>query len=500
VNPIRTPRPFDFALFLILYFLGAKLGIWLTVMPGGMAILWPPIGLLLAALIRFQGRGFAPFVLLAIAAEVAAFVPPFSLAEAVLFSLIHVLEAAIAFVLLDRWGFNPRFDAIEDVMKFVLAGPVIAAIASSFFGVLVYSRFRSGVTGYFEFLRIFWFGDGLGIMIFTPLLLNLWFHVGDEKPPTAVLRPYDYVVGLGTLAAVGLLSASRNGVLFGIDISPVILLPFVIFAAARFKLRWVSLTVVVTAFLVVGLMTGGRRPFGNLPPRDAVFQAQEFIFLTSLIALGLSALLSQLQDKQNELEITNQSLNDLNLTLEARVGQRTAELKTLNEQLAHLALTDALTALPNRRSFFELANREIDRCKRHGRQMALAMLDIDHFKRINDRYGHQAGDGVLQQVAVLVRGAIRASDTVARYGGEEFVLLMPETDLKGAAELVEQLRQVLRSGEIQTGREIVRITGSFGVTALSERDDDLDRLLRRADKALYAAKAGGRDRTVTVPV
>jgi diguanylate cyclase (GGDEF)-like protein len=500
VNPIRTPRPFDFVLFLLLCFLGAKLGVWLTVMPRGMAILWPPIGLLLAALIRFQGRGFAPFVPLTVAAEVAAYVPTFSVAEGFLFSLIHVLEAAIAFVLLIRWRFNPRFVVIEDVPKFVLAGPVIGAVAAAFFGALIYGRFRGGLTVYFELLRIWWFGDGLGLMIFTPLMLSLWFHAGEGKPPAAVLRPYDYVVGLGALAAVGLLAASRNGVLFGIDVSPVILLPFVIFAAARFDPRWVSLAVAASAFLIVGLMTGGRRPFGHLPPRDAVLQAQEFIFLMSLIALGLATLLLQLQDKQNELETTNQSLNELNRTLEARVGQRTSELKTLNKQLAHLALTDALTALPNRRAFFELANREIDRCKRHGRQMALAMLDIDHFKLINDRYGHLVGDGVLQQVAVLIRGAIRASDTVARYGGEEFVLLMPETDLKGAVELVEQLRQVLRSGELQTGRDIVRVTGSFGVTALSGRDDDLDPLLQRADKALYAAKAGGRDRTVTVAV
>ena len=500
MNSIRNPRPLDFALYLLLYFLGAKLGVWLTVMPGGIAILWPPIGLLLAVLIRFQGRGFAPFVLLAIAAEVVAFVPTFSLLEAFSFGLIHALEAAIAFVLLFRWSFNPGFAAIEDVPKFVLAGPVIGAIAAAFFASLILNRHANPVSARFELLRIWWFGDGLGLMIFTPLLLNHWFHAGDKKLPTAVLRPYDYLVGVGALAAVGLLSASQNGVLYGIDIGPVILLPFVIFAAARFKPRWVSLTVAASAFLIVGLMTWGRNPFGNIAPRDAVFQAQEYIFLMSLIALGLAALLSQLQDKQDELETTNQSLNDLNLTLEARVGERTSALESLNEKLAHLALTDALTSLPNRRAFFELAAREIDRCKRHGHHMALAMLDIDHFKLINDRFGHQVGDKVLQQVAMRVRSTIRASDTVARYGGEEFVFLMPETDLKGAVELVEQLRQVLRSGEIETGRDIIRITGSFGVTSLSDRDDDLDRLLRRADKALYAAKAGGRDRTVTVQV
>lgn len=488
----RLPRFRDFFLVPILYYLGAKLGVWLTVMPEGTAILWPPNSVLLTVLLVFQGRGLVPFAALAIAAEVAADVPTFTVIEAVLFGLTNVAEATLAFWLLRRLHFDRRFAALEDLPKFVVAGPLVGASVAAAFGALIYSYFRGGETGYLEFLRVWWFGDALGLMIFTPALLGLWSTAGDGPRPTA-LRPLDGFVGLIGLAAMGALAASRDGMLLGVHIIPLILLPFVIFAAARLEIRWAALVAATAALVVVTMVSSGRNPFGNWPPRDTVMRAQEFIFLMSLMALGLSGLLSQLRAKQGEIELANQRLQELNQALEARVGERTTELQTLNAQLEQLALTDGLTGLPNRRAFVDVARREFARSQRHRRPLAVAMCDLDHFKSVNDHYGHQVGDAVLQRFVAVTTGMIRASVTMARYGGEEFVFLVPETMLSGAVTLMERIRQALRAEAIDIGQGTIRITASFGVAMLMADDKDLDQLLGRADRALYEAKAGGRD-------
>jgi two-component system, cell cycle response regulator len=234
--------------------------------------------------------------------------------------------------------------------------------------------------------------------------------------------------------------------------------------------------VALAAVTLAAAVTRGRPPFGSLPPRDAVILAQEFIFIMSLVALGLSALLAQQRALQEQLEM--------------RVAERTAELQRANEAHAELATHDELTGLYNRRGLFELAQREFARARRTGRGLALVMADLDHFKEVNDRYGHLAGDEVLKRCAAAHAKLARASDLCGRFGGEEFLLLAPETDLEGAIALAERVRQSLR--EMDEGG--IAVTASFGVTVMRDSDRSLDDVLKRADDALYRAKAGGRDR------
>lgn len=495
----RTPRIIDFVLLPLLYYAGAKLGVSMTVMPEGMAILWPPNSALLAAFIAFQGRGYAAFAALAIGAEVAADLPHFGLVEAVLFGLTNVVEATIAFLLLARWRFDPRFTTLADLPKLVLAGPCIGALAAAFFGAAIYTYFRGAETEYLEFLRIWWFGDALGLMIFTPLLLSVWPYGRDEnRAPPVALRSSDALVGLAAVGILGVLLASREGSFSGVHVGPVLLLPFVIFVAARFGTRWAAVATVSAAMVVIVMATSGRGIYGNLPPRDMVVQVQEFILIMSLMALGLSALLTQLRTKQRELESSNRRLDDLNRTLEARVEERTAALQALNAQLENLALTDPLTGLLNRRAFLDLVTREIAHSHRQHRPLAILLADLDHFKSVNDRYGHPAGDSVLQQSAAITKAVIRASDTLVRYGGEEFLILAPDTDQVGALDLAERIRQALRSAALETGRGVINITASFGVTVLCDDDMHPEQLVQRADQALYAAKQQGRDRVVAM--
>jgi diguanylate cyclase (GGDEF)-like protein len=158
---------------------------------------------------------------------------------------------------------------------------------------------------------------------------------------------------------------------------------------------------------------------------------------------------------------------------------------------------DPLTQLRNRRAFDEIFADELNRFERYGRNVALMMLDIDHFKNVNDRYGHEAGDEVLRRVARLLTGSVRDTDTAARFGGEEFVMLLPETDLAAASDVAERIRAGVAALEIDWRGARIPVRISIGVSAVPERLLHPRDLIASADAALYQAKAAGRDRVVT---
>lgn len=168
-------------------------------------------------------------------------------------------------------------------------------------------------------------------------------------------------------------------------------------------------------------------------------------------------------------------------------------------QLERLANTDALTHLSNRRDFYQKAQQEIARCRRSGGSFSVLMLDVDHFKTVNDRFGHAAGDEVLRQLARQLQDTLRTVDTPARLGGEEFAVLMPESPLDGAQWLAERVRQQLAAVSVpRDGSEPIRFTVSIGV-AQWQREEDIDATLHRADNALYQAKETGRNRVCVSP-
>ncbi len=170
--------------------------------------------------------------------------------------------------------------------------------------------------------------------------------------------------------------------------------------------------------------------------------------------------------------------------------------KQLRKLMEHLAYTDDLTELNNRRNFFSLARVEMRKSKRHNRPLSLAALDLDHFKSINDTYGHKAGDITLRQVAKLLKAHCREEDIVARIGGEEFAILFPESSLESARQSVERLREQIEALTIEFDKHSFSLTISAGLTQMAEGDSTIDETLARADKALYDAKEGGRNRVV----
>jgi diguanylate cyclase (GGDEF)-like protein len=167
--------------------------------------------------------------------------------------------------------------------------------------------------------------------------------------------------------------------------------------------------------------------------------------------------------------------------------------------LADLARRDALTGLANRRAFEESLRRELFRARRSGGALAVVVLDLDHFKRVNDSHGHQTGDRVLVEVAARAERALRAEDLLARTGGEEFTALLPGATLEAAAEVAERVRRAVAEEEIAVPGGALRATVSLGCAALSAEERDAAALIARADARLYDAKRAGRNRVAWAP-
>ena len=169
------------------------------------------------------------------------------------------------------------------------------------------------------------------------------------------------------------------------------------------------------------------------------------------------------------------------------------ELFALRQELEQATRTDELTGLYNRRAFFEFADIGLANARRHGRPLSLMIIDIDHFKRINDLFGHPVGDRVLEDVAARMSSAIRDVDRLARIGGEEFAVLLPETDIEQALDIGSRIRLALQPIPLQGGAS-VKPTVSIGLATLHPEDQSIHNLYQRADEALYRAKASGRDK------
>jgi diguanylate cyclase (GGDEF)-like protein len=224
----------------------------------------------------------------------------------------------------------------------------------------------------------------------------------------------------------------------------------------------------------------------------------EFSVAFNDMVTRLDESLRQIKEKEAELTRVNQELRQ-----EVELRRRTEEsLRQSEELFRQLAVTDPLTGIHNRRYFYQLAKLELERSCRYHHSLAVAMFDVDHFKRVNDHYGHTIGDQVLQSLAGLVRNCLRSNDIFARYGGEEFIMLLPETDLQAASVLADRVRRQVAEKPLVIEPNQITITISVGCSAIDHcvqprfpQPKTLDLLIDCADKALYQAKRAGRNRT-----
>jgi diguanylate cyclase (GGDEF)-like protein len=181
------------------------------------------------------------------------------------------------------------------------------------------------------------------------------------------------------------------------------------------------------------------------------------------------------------------------------IRQLFVDMQHQEAQLDALARTDVLTGLPNRREILECLQAELERSARSGHPVSVLMLDVDHFKQVNDTYGHAAGDHVLQALAGAAHDSLRRIDSCGRIGGEEFLVLLPETDIDEASATAERLRLAIAEAKIIAEQHALQVTVSIGVATHRPADPmpTPELLLQRADRGLYAAKKGGRNRVVS---
>lgn len=368
---------------------------------------------------------------------------------------------------LNPWTLRFRERAVESTFsRHQEVDPVFLGRLALGAGLIFYSVF--GIVDYLDhpqgYLELWRIRFGFGFPLITACLLG-----------TLLTRRHwiNDVLLFITIQGVGL---SLIGMIWwgpGDAIGPylsgfIVLLVYNFFA---FRLRFLIAT--VSGAMLIGLFLVGHfiKPYGS----GVVILSGAIFLLVTFLPLQFSAVLTELFMRRNYVQ---------------------------SARLDELARTDPLTGMPNRRAFMEELQSAIARSKRYGHRFSLALMDLDHFKRINDQYGHGVGDELLCQMHERVQPVLRSSDRLARLGGEEFAILLPETDARGAGETAERIRRSLAEAELLApSGERISLTVSIGITTSGERDVTADRLLKEADDAMYRAKHAGRNRvSVAEPV
>ncbi|MEJ5300624.1 MAG: GGDEF domain-containing protein [Thermodesulforhabdaceae bacterium] len=236
--------------------------------------------------------------------------------------------------------------------------------------------------------------------------------------------------------------------------------------------------------------------------RQSVAISSNLKDLQKMVIMKLSYIKQALEQKRKQEE-------EYNKELEERIQKLQQDLNTINDQikvvqsreqrLAEEALKDPLTGITNRRGYELRIAEEWERFKRYGHIFSLAIFDLDHFKNINDSYGHKAGDLILKEVARIMKSSLRKGDIIARYGGEEFVVIFTGTQLNGAVEAAEKLRRIIEKTKFVFRGKEISITISAGVSQVEATDESFADVFDRADKALYAAKNSGRNKVISSP-
>jgi len=228
---------------------------------------------------------------------------------------------------------------------------------------------------------------------------------------------------------------------------------------------------------------------------DGDYYVVSFIVITSMTGEKAGYLVNY--EKDNTIFLFSETFLMMYASVEIALLAMLAfllNIKTRSEKFKILSETDPLTGIYNKGKFNQVLEEELKKVKRYGRPLGVILFDIDHFKKINDTYGHQVGDYVLKTIAKLVKENIRDTDTFARWGGEEFVILAPETDLNGLKTLAEKLRKIIENHDFEP---VKKVTSSFGITE-AVPEDTTDTVIKRADEALYLAKERGRNRVEIV--
>jgi diguanylate cyclase (GGDEF)-like protein len=442
------------------YFSAAKLALLAAIPPGYATAVWPPSGIALASVLLLGSRIWPGIWLGASLVNVTV---QSSFVAATLMGAGNTLEALAGAALVRAFiGLPGAFRHGEDVVKFVVIAAASATIAATVAAAPLAFVHSLQLPELLWNWWTWWQGDTVGIIVVAPLVLAWAVRTHPAWTPRKIAE--------GSLL-VCLLSGVMYAI-FGAGMASYVpslpltfaILPFIIWAAFRFRQREVATVNALVCAMAVWFTLEGSGPFAQGSLNESLLLL--LAFLCTVVTTGLV-------------------LNAVN----ADRGRAVAATQRLLQEMREQTIRDSLTSLYNRRFLQDYLERELIRARRERAPLALIMMDLDRFKRLNDSEGHQAGDQVLVQMGALLKRHVRGSDIACRYGGEEFAVVLPKTTLESA-----QRRSAEICSAIRREAELLRgVTASLGVALCPAHATDAEELLRAADHALYEAKRAGRN-------
>ncbi|MGV3590825.1 MAG: diguanylate cyclase [Gammaproteobacteria bacterium] len=445
----------------LLYFLLGRAGMaLLSLEPDNLTLLWLPSGVGVVMWQRAQWRAFPWIFAASFLANLDGMMLgdlPQTLMHVGFGALADSLMPWIAVLMLQRY-LPDGLHTVKGLFPFVLYVCLFPAAVAA---VAIVLNLVAG--GYIEWseapltARMLLLSDSLGVLLVYPI-----YHAFRTPAwPGAFDFAWTLIPGVLLLEVIYLAFSSMPGLIH-------LLTPFFLYLALSDRNREMLALLLLVVVTMLYKSTGGLGPFAVASPSEALFLLMTFIFVLTLIALSL-----MLHKQELQSSVTSRDL-----------WRRRAGI-------------DELTGLSNRYIFMPILEAELGRTLRHRRPFSLAMLDIDHFKHINDSRGHMLGDKVLKALAQFMQNEMRTIDVLCRFGGEEFCILLPETSLNFAAYAMERLRERLESDGLDVDGERMRVTVSIGLVSFDGGDETQEALLKRADQLLYAAKHAGRNMLMT---
>lgn len=446
----------------VLYVLLARASMaLLSMQPVNIALLWLPSGI---GVLMWQHSGWRAFPWLFVASYATNYYAGMLSAElsrSLLYSLLHIAVLALAeslrpwlAVIMLKRHLPDGLVGVKGLFPFVI---YVCLLPTALCALVITLNLALG--SYIEWTdialaaRMLVMGDSLGILLVYPL-----YHVFKTAPyPKSFDLMWSLVPAVLILEVIYLSFSSMPGLVH-------LITPFLLYLALSDKKVETLALLLLTVVAILYKSTTGLGPFAVMSPDEGMFLLMTYVFVLALISLSMMLHKQELQ--------TSMTSRDL--------WRRRAGI-------------DELTGLSNRYIFMPILDAELGRTRRHNRPFSLAMIDIDHFKAINDSRGHMFGDKVLKSLAHFMQSEVRTIDVLCRFGGEEFCILLPETSLTFAAYAMERLREKLAKEGLPVDNERVMLTVSLGLVSFSGGEETQESLLKRADQLLYAAKHGGRN-------
>jgi diguanylate cyclase (GGDEF)-like protein len=485
---VSWPQLARAALFAGAYLAFAEAGHFLSLRPSAFATFWPPSGLYLAVLLSTERRSWPSLFIGALAANLASdlLLHDKSVPVSLAFALGNALEAFAGASLVQRFA-GPRFRL--DRMYDVLALAVLSALLSTTLSATVGTTtvwIALGGTSWPTTWFVWWSADAVGVLIFAPALLALADARLLRSLAASPWRLAEFTLVL--LALAGLTVYVFGQPPSSLATRPVALLPLLLWIAVRFGTQGIALGGLIPCLVITWYTVQGVGPFAppGANPAHQVIALQVALSVLILSTLLLAALVAERREATVALQESEEHLRRAN-----------RELEQLRETLLHQSLVDPLTGLANRRAIDKKLAEEMAQSRRLLRPFSVVVIDVDHFKGLNDSLGHAAGDRCLQDLARTFSGITRPADLVGRLGGEEFIVILPATDGGGALMFGSRLLKSVADLRLPNPASDIapHVTISVGVaTYQGEPSATPNDLVGSADRALYRAKQQGRNR------